>query len=243
MNLPGRYIITTAVAGLFLVTSFIAALLATMPEGETVQPIAFNHRVHFVYLRGGAHKREKINMHMKLLGLKENEIPEDLSKGECNACHGEFGDAVKDTPKIAPCAGCHEIFLKTDIRARPAARVCVGCHRNVLNGYTASIPGVAVCAACHAESPAENQASRKLKEHITAARDIPWRRVCDYLPGDIVFSHERHVALGKVDCQICHGDVVESVRFPVPATKLHMEACIECHESAKADTDCLACHR
>ncbi len=84
-----------------------------------------------------------------------------------------------------------------------------------------------------------------LPEFVDQEKSIPWTRVHDYLPGDIVFSHARHVELAKerVKCQECHGPV-EQAEEPVSLTiKLSMERCMQCHERHQANNDCLACHK
>jgi hypothetical protein len=72
---------------------------------------------------------------------------------------------------------------------------------------------------------------------------IPWERVYDYMPSEVVFSHEWHVEFGRVKCQECHGAVREAEAPLSLEVDLSMEDCMDCHEEQGADNDCLVCHR
>lgn len=219
-----------------MVAVILLSILSCTYESE--QPINFNHKTHFQYFINGTHKKANFQMHEELLG----EIPEELQRGECMECHGSFDEAVDDTPRIKDCAGCHRIFLETDIRQRPEVRPCVGCHRNAIQGYKASIPNIEICIACHKEKITEDPEEGKLSVYINSGQRIKWIKVNNYLTGDTHFSHERHVAVSKVDCRACHGKVDEASRPLTLKVKLKMESCMECHEKMNADNDCLACH-
>ncbi|MFQ5865364.1 MAG: cytochrome c3 family protein [bacterium] len=205
---------------------------------KSEQPINFNHKTHFQYFINGTHKKANFQMHEDLLG----EIPEELQSGECLDCHGSFEEAIEDTPRIKDCAGCHQIFLETDLRERPAIRPCVGCHRNAIQGHNASIPNIEVCVACHKEAITEDPEEDKLLVYINNDKRINWIRVNNNLTGDTHFSHERHVAVPEVDCRDCHGRVDEAPMSLGLRMNLKMETCMDCHEKMIADNDCLACH-
>lgn len=202
------------------------------------QPINFNHKAHFQYFNKGTHRKAKLKLHEDLLG----EIPEELEKGDCVDCHGSFEEAIEDTPLIKDCAGCHQIFLETDLRERPRVRPCVGCHRNAIRGYRASLPNIEICVACHQEPITEDPEEKKLMAYLKKNEKINWIRINNNLTGDTHFSHERHVAIGKVDCRDCHGKVDETTSSFALRMKLKMEKCIDCHEKTIASNDCLACH-
>jgi c(7)-type cytochrome triheme protein len=64
------------------------------------------------------------------------------------------------------------------------------------------------------------------------------------VPGDVFFSHRRHVTVAKVECQTCHGAIGEATAPPGrPAVNQSMEWCISCHEKRQVSVDCNACHR
>ncbi|MFQ6112807.1 MAG: cytochrome c3 family protein [bacterium] len=205
---------------------------------EPDQPINFNHKAHFQYFTNGTHKTTNFKTHEELLG----EVPEELEKGECLECHDSFEEAAEYTPRIKDCAGCHQIFLDTDLRQRPAVRPCVGCHRNVIQGHKASIPNVEICIVCHKEPNSAYPEEEKLMVYINNGKTINWRRVNNHLTGDTHFSHERHVAESKVDCRECHGKVDEATNSLALRMNLKMEACMDCHDKKSANNDCLACH-
>lgn len=233
-----EHIVTGLVGSLFIMLVVIVSV-SIMPGRQIIQPIEFNHMKHFEYFREGIHRQTYFDMHEDILG----EVPGELANGDCLDCHGSFDEAAEDIPRIKACAGCHEIFLNYEIRSRPEIRPCIGCHRTVPYSYSASIPQTEICVSCHDKPRTQSLEEQKLIEYIKNGKEIPWIRVYDYLPGDIVFSHERHVMLGELDCKCCHGDVEKSSRPLTRILELSMEDCIECHESMLADNDCLACHK
>ncbi len=178
-------------------------------------------------------------MHEEYLG----EVPEELMRGDCLECHDDFDEAAEDIPRIKFCAGCHEIFLNYNLLSRPEIRPCIGCHRTAPYDAIASIPDFPVCLSCHQEPLTSSIEEQKLLDHIDNSEEILWVSVYDYLPGDIVFSHERHVMQGKIDCAYCHGRIDEFSEPVSRAVTLKMEDCMDCHESTNAENDCLACHR
>ncbi len=121
---------------------------------------------------------------------------------------------------------------------------CEDCHQGVQTSAKAGIPRVAVCVDCHAEDTATTPEKDKLKAFAAAKREIPWVRIYR-LPAHVVFSHERHVAMGGVACEACHGDHGRSAAPPPrPASVFPgMNACLACHAAKGASRDCVACHR
>jgi c(7)-type cytochrome triheme protein len=216
----------------------VVLLLSLSCSYEPEQPINFSHETHFQYFVDGTHKKANFEMHEDILG----EIPEELENGECLECHADFEEEAEDIPKIEDCAGCHQIFLRTNLREKPMIRPCVGCHRNVIRGHNASIPNIEICIACHKEPISENPEEAKLVVHINNSERINWIRVNNYIKGDTHFSHERHVAMGNVDCRECHGNVDKISKPFALKTNLKMENCMDCHEKFGVDNDCLACH-
>ncbi len=120
---------------------------------------------------------------------------------------------------------------------------CLDCHKRVLTHQKATIPNIEVCQECHDEAMTESEEEKKLVEYISENRQIPWIQV-HRVPDHAYFSHRRHVALGRVDCEQCHGNVSAMSRpFSKPAVKITMEWCLECHEKNSVDLDCATCHR
>ncbi len=107
------------------------------------------------------------------------------------------------------------------------AIACVVCHRGVSTASRAGIPDGAFCAKCHSALP----------------RDLAWVQVTR-IPPHVNFSHRRHVALARLDCSSCHGDV-RGRQTPIGAmpVRLTMNTCLDCHRHEGAAEDCAACHR
>ncbi len=237
--------------GLISLAAF-ALLLASTPLTPQQQPIQFSHKRHLDYFRDGRHRQSMVAMHEKLL-LEElgdeqvvAEMVRSIEQGSCQLCHGDFDENVKNVSRLRHCGECHRVFLEHDLEERQDQRPCMGCHRAAVQYPWASVPNIHTCAACH-PTPLPGAPlgleETKLVEFIEQEKTIPWARVYDYLPGDIVFSHERHVELGRVKCQECHGHVEQAERPLSLAVTLSMEDCMGCHEAAGADNDCLACHK
>jgi menaquinone reductase, multiheme cytochrome c subunit len=119
---------------------------------------------------------------------------------------------------------------------------CENCHLYAFTRVDPSIPRLETCMECHEgniEPPFDI-----LEKYSSDRGDIPWIRLYK-LPRHVYFSHKRHALLGKIACQVCHGDVGEKelpLDKPIMAT-LNMDTCMDCHEQRKVSNDCSACHR
>lgn len=60
---------------------------------------------------------------------------------------------------------------------------------------------------------------------------IEWTRVHN-LPDHVYFNHAQHVAVGKIECQTCHGEV-EKMDVLYQASPLSMGWCINCHRQTE----------
>ena len=124
--------------------------------------------------------------------------------------------------------------------AKHQALTCAGCHVGAESAEHATLPGADLCAKCHASAPKGVDAGTwsGLQRGLTG-----WVRVTR-VPEHAMFSHRRHVALGRLDCSSCHGDVGRRTdpigRVPM---RLDMKTCRACHEQEGASEDCAACHR
>lgn len=120
---------------------------------------------------------------------------------------------------------------------------CFDCHPRAQTHRKASIPNIDVCRTCHEDAMTESKEEEKLVAHIKNDRPIPWVQV-HRVPDHAYFSHRRHVSLGKIACQECHGDVSGmTTPFTKPYRTMDMKFCIRCHEQKQVTTDCAACHR
>ena len=135
---------------------------------------------------------------------------------------------------------------------------CLYCHTAASRGPRATIPAVSTCVGCHqwvkeGASAGSAEEIAKIFEYKDRGESIPWIRIYR-MPEHVQFKHMRHVNAG-VDCQTCHGDVQEMNRvwmtpdtvlrphsLWLPAAKLEMGWCMDCHLERGASDDCAACH-
>ncbi len=267
---------------LFLSVSLVslgafAFLDATALQRPPEQRVQFNHKLHLEHLKDGSHVQLMIAVHHELLmkALEDEEIVADIiesvKEGNCTLCHGDFdenvGVDVEETARLHAmarlhaCEACHRVMLEHDWEGRLDQQPCAGCHNGAVRSERASIPNIDVCIACHPR-PTEGHASEttpsvaeaELLEFIEREETIDWVQVHDYVPSEIIFSHERHVEFGRVRCQECHGEVEKAEKPLSLKVELSMEDCMDCHEKdhkeherlgevSWADNDCLACHR
>jgi hypothetical protein len=126
--------------------------------------------------------------------------------------------------------------------AKHDALACAVCHRGVDIAARAAIPQGDLCLKCHATAP-RIAGAEALWDPIAEGQPIDWVRLTR-VPDHVMFSHRRHVTLGGLECESCHGDIG---RRPVPApsapVRLDMDACLSCHRRERASEDCAACHR
>jgi len=135
---------------------------------------------------------------------------------------------------------------------------CLYCHTSADKSQTASVPAVSVCMGCHqwvkeGSSPGSAEEIAKLHGYVERSESIPWIRVHS-VPDHVRFKHEPHV-LGGITCQRCHGPVEamnrvwlvpDTVHNPsaafLPAAKLEMGWCVDCHQQEKGPLECITCH-
>lgn len=120
---------------------------------------------------------------------------------------------------------------------------CADCHVHVLRGARATIPNIELCGECHSEAMTESPAEAQLVTWVEEDHQIPWQKVYR-VPDHVYFSHRRHVSLGEIDCETCHGAMRERTE-PVerPFQTPTMTMCMACHEQREVSNDCLLCHR
>ena len=146
---------------------------------------------------------------------------------------------------------------------------CDVCHPLYKNHARAGIPGVKFCIRCHENVIYHKPEQDKILKYYKSGAEIPWKRVYKIAPSDLIndllhgiltglrqyiyggtdrilFSHRRHVVIGKLKCLKCHGDVANMVKpITKPFMKIEMDNCLVCHrtQKPKVSTDCVDCHR
>lgn len=121
---------------------------------------------------------------------------------------------------------------------------CEECHAGVLNSASATIPGIQVCMGCHKDEPlSDSPEEKKLLNYIKNNQEIVWKRLYKN-PVHVYFSHNRHVSVGKLACETCHGDMGKAVKPPRRAlVDMDMGYCMSCHKKNNLDTSCIICHK
>ena len=119
---------------------------------------------------------------------------------------------------------------------------CDACHRYFKTQNFSGTPDISICMECHKEAITKNPGEEKIRQFAKKREEIPWKRIYGE-PDHVFFSHRRHVVLGKLQCQTCHGNIAESERPPSkPWVNMTMNWCMGCHTKNKVTNDCLACH-
>ena len=119
---------------------------------------------------------------------------------------------------------------------------CLTCHPYFKEQTFSGMPTLATCLECHKEKLTENPEEERIRQFQQKKEEIPWKRLYEQ-PDHVFFSHRRHVVLGKIACQACHGEIGQSERPPPrPWVNMTMNWCMDCHAKNKVTNDCLACH-
>lgn len=129
---------------------------------------------------------------------------------------------------------------------------CQYCHSTASKSKNASIPPVGTCMNCHvyvqATEKYNGQISPEIQKIYKAAdfnpetgkygknpQPVKWIRIHN-LPDLAYFNHSQHVAVGKVECQTCHGPI-ETMAVVQQYSTLQMGWCIDCHRNNNIDVE------
>jgi len=119
-----------------------------------------------------------------------------------------------------------------DLHAGTLQINCLYCHAGAERSKTAGIPPVSTCMNCHkgiqaGETPEGTAEIQKIYAAYENNKPIQWIKIHN-LPDHVFFSHAQHVAVGKIQCQTCHGPV-EQMKQVYQYASLSMGWCINCH--------------
>lgn len=126
--------------------------------------------------------------------------------------------AGKDNLNIN-CQYCHSGAEKSKHAGIPSASVCMNCHKAVTEGSTT---GATEIAKIHKAVGWDG------KEYSGTPQPIVWNKVHN-LPDHVYFSHAQHVAVGKIECQKCHGPIDSEMTVAEQWAPLTMGWCLQCH--------------
>ncbi|MFZ5939355.1 MAG: cytochrome c3 family protein [Bacteroidota bacterium] len=112
---------------------------------------------------------------------------------------------------------------------------CKYCHYTSEYSKSAGIPEVNLCMNCHILVREGSHSGKyeisKVVNAFEAGKSIEWIRVHN-LPDHAFFSHAQHVQAGKLQCQVCHGEV-ENMDRVKQVSSLAMGWCINCHRDTE----------
>jgi cytochrome c551/c552 len=148
------------------------------------------------------------------------------------------------------------IFYSHKVHAGTNQISCLYCHGGAQESKHANIPSVNVCMNCHmaineykgealytAEGEEVNGTNEIKKLYKYAgyeegkpwdaanAKPVEWVKIHS-LPDHVYFNHSQHVAVGKVQCQTCHGEITRMTEV-YQFSDLSMGWCINCHRETK----------
>lgn len=120
---------------------------------------------------------------------------------------------------------------------------CSVCHEFYQTAQHSGLPGLATCLGCHDEKDPQQPELKKLQQIAAAGTDAVFSKLFR-IPDHTFYSHRRHVTIGKIPCETCHGEIARTTAPPQSAmVRITMNFCIDCHRSKGVSTDCTRCHR
>lgn len=138
------------------------------------------------------------------------------------------------------CLYCHSGAEKSRQAMIPSTNVCMNCHKQI-SEYT----GTEKLYTYEGQQINGTEEIQKLYKYAgwnpktktynlnaqgqVMAKPVKWIQVHN-LPDFVYFNHSQHVAVGKIQCQTCHGEVtqMDEIRQYAP---LNMGWCINCHRT------------
>ncbi len=140
------------------------------------------------------------------------------------------------------CLYCHAGAEKSRQAMIPSANVCMNCHKQI-NEYTGTeklityegkeVNGTEEIHKLYAYAgwdPVKKEYKRDAAGKIQST-PIEWVKIHN-LPDHVYFNHSQHVAVGKVQCQSCHGPIQEMDEVHQFAP-LSMGWCVNCHRQTE----------
>jgi cytochrome c551/c552 len=119
------------------------------------------------------------------------------------------------------CQYCHSSVEKSKHAGIPSANVCMNCHKAVDAGTVTGTTEIAKIYRAVGWDPTS-------QAYTGTPEPIRWVKVHN-LPDHAYFSHAQHVAVGKLECQECHGPVDTEMTVAEQWAPLTMGWCIQCH--------------
>jgi cytochrome c551/c552/uncharacterized integral membrane protein len=140
------------------------------------------------------------------------------------------------------CQYCHVGTEKSRQAMIPSTNVCMNCHKQI-DEYTGTeelityegkkVNGTEEIHKLYEYAgwdPVRKEYKRDEQGNILA-KPIEWVKIHN-LPDHVYFNHAQHVAVGKVQCQSCHGAIQEMDEVHQHAP-LSMGWCVNCHRQTE----------
>lgn len=140
------------------------------------------------------------------------------------------------------CEYCHSGAEKSRQAMIPSTNVCMNCHKQI-NEYTGKeklityegkeVNGTEEIQKLYEYAgwdPVAKDYKRDAEGNIQA-KPVEWVKIHN-LPDHVYFNHSQHVAVGKVQCQTCHGPIQEMDEV-FQYTNLSMGWCVNCHRQTE----------
>ncbi|MBK6777901.1 MAG: c-type cytochrome [Flavobacteriales bacterium] len=142
--------------------------------------------------------------------------------------HTLHAGAAKDNNLEINCQYCHSSAEKSKHAGIPSTNVCMNCHKAVNKGRTDA--GTADIQKIY------DAVGWDGKEYSMEEKPLVWNKVHN-LPDHVYFSHAQHVAVGKLECQECHGPIDKEMKEAEQWAPLTMGWCINCHNQKEIKLD------
>jgi len=120
---------------------------------------------------------------------------------------------------------------------------CDTCHMYYSERNHSGLPSLELCMECHEDAVTESAEEQKIRDFMAAGNPPEFRKLFR-LPDNVFYSHRRHVSLGELECETCHGAIAATLTPPEePLIRISMQFCLDCHEDHGVSESCTACHR
>jgi hypothetical protein len=142
--------------------------------------------------------------------------------------------AKPEAPKTS--AELHGLNFPHQFHVKDQDLGCDACHPKAaasVSGADDLLPGHPQCTECHDVSDTKNCGMCHKGEPKAGPR------IAKYSP---LFSHQRHLTQGKVECVACHADLDKPLAENKPAHVPAMVECLGCHNDRGVKNECNTCH-
>jgi len=209
-----------------------AVNLGRMQGYQPDQPIKFSHALH-----AGLHKIDCQYCHDGARRSKQSVIP---AANTCMNCHkaikvgSQYGTA--EISKIYASIGFNP---NTDKYIENYDKMGEADIEKIYKEWisTSYMKSNSITSKDEGTSQAVNRQWKEIKSSLTndtkkkIQGPIEWTRIHN-LPDHVYFNHSQHVAVGKIECQKCHGKIQEMDKVSQYAS-LSMGWCISCHRQTE----------